>query len=143
MKKFDFEISTYLYVLRSPEFIYAIFRMFYPCICVVCMCFCVCIWVNAIASKWCIRLSLDLVCILLIIVGKKPMYFNKCMMCIFFFYWRTKNISYALRSMMSNYYKSAITEAVDSIQFKFNKYIIGHRLAYFIDFCNFRINNFL
>ena len=33
MKKFDFEILTYLYVLRSPEFIYAIFTVMYACMC--------------------------------------------------------------------------------------------------------------
>ena len=33
-KKFDFEILTYLYVLRSPELIYAIFGVMYVCICV-------------------------------------------------------------------------------------------------------------
>ena len=32
VKKFDFEILTYLYVLRSPEFIYAIFTVMYVCI---------------------------------------------------------------------------------------------------------------
>ena len=32
-KKFDFEILTYLYILRSPEFIYAIFTEMYACIC--------------------------------------------------------------------------------------------------------------
>ena len=31
LKKFDFEISTYIYVLRSPEFIYAIFGVMYVC----------------------------------------------------------------------------------------------------------------
>ena len=40
VKKFDFEIFTYLYVLRSPEFIYAIFAEMYVCVCV-----CVYIWV--------------------------------------------------------------------------------------------------
>ena len=34
MKKFDFEILMYLYVLRSPEFIYAIFTVMYVCVCV-------------------------------------------------------------------------------------------------------------
>ena len=29
MKKFDFEIFIYLYVFRSPEFIYAIFAVMY------------------------------------------------------------------------------------------------------------------
>ena len=38
VKEFDFEILTYLYVLRSPEFIYAIFGVMY-----VCMCLCVCV----------------------------------------------------------------------------------------------------
>ena len=37
VKKFDFEILTYLYVLTSPEFIYAIFGVMYVCMCV-CMC---------------------------------------------------------------------------------------------------------
>ena len=32
-KKFDFEIFTYLYVFRSPEFIYAIFTVIYVCVC--------------------------------------------------------------------------------------------------------------
>ena len=33
VKKFDFEIFTYLYVLRSPEFIYAILGVMYVCVC--------------------------------------------------------------------------------------------------------------
>ena len=38
-KKVDFEILAYLYVFRSPEFIYAIFVVLYECMCVcVCMC---------------------------------------------------------------------------------------------------------
>ena len=45
VKKFDFEILTYLYVLRSPEFIYAIFGVMYVCVCVcICVCVCVCEW---------------------------------------------------------------------------------------------------
>ena len=43
-KKFDFEILTYLYVFRSPEFIYAIFGVMYVCMCV-CMCVCLCVCV--------------------------------------------------------------------------------------------------
>ena len=31
VKKFDFEIFTYLYVFSSPEFIYAIFTVMYVC----------------------------------------------------------------------------------------------------------------
>ena len=50
VKKFDVEILTYLYVLRSPEFIYAVFTVMYVCMCV-------CMWVNTIASKQRIRLS--------------------------------------------------------------------------------------
>ena len=34
MKKFDFEILTYLYVSRSRNFIYAIFTVMYACMCV-------------------------------------------------------------------------------------------------------------
>ena len=34
VKKFDSEILMYLYVLRSPEFIYAIFGVMYVCMCV-------------------------------------------------------------------------------------------------------------
>ena len=34
MKKFDFDILTYLYVLRSREFNYTIFTMMYACMCV-------------------------------------------------------------------------------------------------------------
>ena len=52
VKRFDFEILTYLYVFRSPEFIYAIFGVMYVCMCVcvyVCvyMCVCVCMCVLA------------------------------------------------------------------------------------------------
>ena len=32
VRKFDFEILTYLSVLRSPEFIYAIFEVMYVCV---------------------------------------------------------------------------------------------------------------
>ena len=32
-KKFDFEILMYLYILRFPEFIYAIFEVMYVCVC--------------------------------------------------------------------------------------------------------------
>ena len=42
VKKLDFEILTYLYVLRSSEFIYAIFGVMYICM-RVCMCVCVCV----------------------------------------------------------------------------------------------------
>ena len=39
VKKFDFEILTYLYVFRSPEFICAIFMAVYVCMYVsVCAC---------------------------------------------------------------------------------------------------------
>ena len=41
VKKFHFEILTYLYVLRSPEFIYAIFAVMY-----VCMYVCMCVYVS-------------------------------------------------------------------------------------------------
>ena len=40
-KKFDFEILTYLYVFRSPKFIYAIFSVMYGCVCA-----CVCVYVS-------------------------------------------------------------------------------------------------
>ena len=33
VKKFDFEILTYLYVMWSSEFIYAIFKVTYVCMC--------------------------------------------------------------------------------------------------------------
>ena len=72
-KCFDFEISTYLYFLRSPKFIYAIFEVMYICMCAsVCMsaCMCVCMWMNTIASKRCIRLSSNLVHILQVTVGR-------------------------------------------------------------------------
>ena len=32
VKKFDHEILTYLYVMRSPEFIYDIFMVMYVCV---------------------------------------------------------------------------------------------------------------
>ena len=56
-EKFDFEILIYLYVLRSPEFNYGIYTVVYACMCVRER-------VNTIASKRCIRLSLNLVCML-------------------------------------------------------------------------------
>ena len=65
VKKFDFEILTYLYVLRSIEFIYAIFRVMSACMFV-----CMFMWVNTIASKQCIRLSLNLVYLLQVIVRR-------------------------------------------------------------------------
>ena len=47
VKKFDCEILTYLYVLRPPDFIYAIFEAMYVCVCVsVCVCVCVCVCVR-------------------------------------------------------------------------------------------------
>ena len=65
VKKIDFQISTYLYVLRSSEFIYAIFM-------VICMyvCVCLCVWGSMIASNQCIQLSSNLVCILQVTVGR-------------------------------------------------------------------------
>ena len=45
VKKFDFEILTYLYVFRSTEFICAIFTVMYVCMCV-CLCVCVCVCVR-------------------------------------------------------------------------------------------------
>ena len=57
VEKFEFEILTYLYVLRSPGFIYVIFEVMYACVYVG-------IRVNTIASKRPIRLSSNLVCIL-------------------------------------------------------------------------------
>ena len=41
VKKFHFEILTHLYVLRSPEFIYANFAVLY-----VSMCVCMCVYVS-------------------------------------------------------------------------------------------------
>ena len=47
VKKFDFEILTYLYVLRPPKFIYAIFGVMYVCMYVcVCVRMYVCMYVN-------------------------------------------------------------------------------------------------
>ena len=47
VKNFDFEILTYLYILRSLEFIYAIFEVMYVCMCVcVCVCVYVCVYVS-------------------------------------------------------------------------------------------------
>ena len=43
VKKFDFEILTYSYVLWSQEIIYAIFAGIYVCMCA-CLCVCVCVW---------------------------------------------------------------------------------------------------
>ena len=34
MKKYDFDILTYLYVLRAPEFVHTIFTVMYACMCV-------------------------------------------------------------------------------------------------------------
>ena len=42
VKKFDFEILTYLYVLRPQEFIYAIFAVMHVCMCI-CACVCICV----------------------------------------------------------------------------------------------------
>ena len=53
MKKFDYEILIYLYVLRYSDFIYAIFTVVYVCM-YVCVCVCMC---GPIASERCIRLS--------------------------------------------------------------------------------------
>ena len=61
IKKFYFEILTYLYVLRPPEFIYAIFTVMYLCMCV---------RVNTITPNRCIRLSSNSVCILQVTVGR-------------------------------------------------------------------------
>ena len=46
VKKFDFEILTYIYVLRSIEFIYDIFKGMY-----VCMCLCVFVFVCVLRVK--------------------------------------------------------------------------------------------
>ena len=67
MKKLVFKILTHSYVLRVPEFIYAIFAVMYACMCI-CMFVCMCL--NTIASKRCIRLSSNLVCILQITVRR-------------------------------------------------------------------------
>ena len=47
-------ILKYLYFLRPLEYIYHICKFY--------VCMKVCMWVNTIASKWCIRLSWILVC---------------------------------------------------------------------------------
>ena len=78
VKKLDFEVLTYLYVFRSPEFLYTIFKMMYVCLYVyVCVCSCVYVrmWVNTIASKRCTRLSSNLVCILQVAVRRTPLIF--------------------------------------------------------------------
>ena len=62
-KKFDFEILTYLYVLGSPDFIYAIFM-------VKNVCMCMWMWVKIIMSKRCIQLSSNFVCPLQITIGR-------------------------------------------------------------------------
>ena len=59
LKKFDFEILTHLYVLRSLEFICAIFMVMYVRVCL-----------NTIASKWFIPLSSNLIRILQVTVGR-------------------------------------------------------------------------
>ena len=96
MKIFDFEILTYLYILRSPEFIYAIFGVMYVCMWVS---LCVCVWVNTIESKRYIRLSSNLVCILQVTVGR---FWYVSGVYLFIFYQSTKMKSYTLRLMESN-----------------------------------------
>ena len=47
VKNFDFEILMYLYFLRSPEFIYAIFGVMYVCVFVrVCVRMYVCVYMS-------------------------------------------------------------------------------------------------
>ena len=94
VKKFDTEILTYLYILRSPEFIYPIFAVMYECVCAcvyvrVCVCVCVCMWVNT--SKRYIRLSSNLGCILKVTIRRTLLILVNAW-CIVYFYRSAKII---------------------------------------------------
>ena len=77
-EKFDFDILTYLYVLRSPEFIYAISMVKYAYMCAcgmhvfvcVLVCVCVCMCLNTITSKRWLRFSSNLVRVLQVTVER-------------------------------------------------------------------------
>ena len=87
---FNFEILTYLYVLRSHEFIYAIFTVIYTCMgvygCMSILYVCVCMWENTIVSKtvYCIEFKFG-ICIT-IQSQTNPIDFNKCRVYSFFFF---------------------------------------------------------
>ena len=134
VRKFDFEILTHLY-FRSPEFIYAIFMVMYVCVCVY-----VCMWVNTIVSKRRIQLSLNLVCILLVTVGRTLLFLVSIGWIVFL--QEHKKKSYTLWPMDSNFLKFSCIQTVHFIELKYGMYITSHRLTYCVDFCEFRINSF-
>ena len=67
----------------------------------VCVCVCVCVWVNTITSKWCIRLYLNLICIITGHHRTNPVDFGDCRMYSFFFRSKQKNY-YTLWPIESN-----------------------------------------
>ena len=112
VKKFDFQIFPYLKVLRSPEFIYAIFTVMYMCMC---------IWVNMIVSKWCICLNKNFACLLQFTVGRTLLILIN-VGCIAFFSSNTKENSYTLRLVESNSLKCSGIQSMHSIELKFGMY---------------------
>ena len=75
VKKLNFEILMYLYVLRIHSLLRNSFMLFlgvmYVCVCAyVCMCMRVYMWMNMIVSKQCIRLTSSLVCVLQVSFGR-------------------------------------------------------------------------
>ena len=101
----------------------------------------VCMRVNTIASKQCIRLSSNLVCILQVAV-RRTLLILMNIGCIVF-YKSTRKSSYTLQPMELNSLKCSSNQMVHSIELKFGMDIIGHHSTYFIEFGKLRINSFL
>ena len=59
-----------------------------------------------------------------------------------FFYRSTKNYSYTLLPMESNFLKCSSMQTVHSIELKFDMHNIVHRFIYCVDFGEFKINSF-
>ena len=134
MKKFDFEISTLLYVFRSPESIYAIFTVMYTCMRA---CARVCVFVYASEhDSVCIRLSSDLVCTLLVTVGRTLLILMN-VACIIFSQEYKKEFLY-----ITLFLRCSSIQTKHSIGLKIHMHIIGHYHTICIDFGKFRINSF-
>ena len=125
VKKFDFEILTYLYVLRSPEFMYTIFAVMYVCVYV-------CMWVNPIASERCVWLSSNSVCMLQVTVGRTLLIFVNIGWIVFLQEYKKEFLYITAKKW--NYKNYDSVQTVLSIELKYDIYIIDHRSSYYINF---------
>ena len=106
-----------------------------------CVCVCVCMGVNTIASKRCIRLSSNLVCMLQVAVGR-TLLISVNIGCIVFLQEYKKEFWY-ITAYGVNSFKCSSIQIVHSIELKFGMHAIDHRRTNLIDFGECRTYSFL